>query len=105
MRLSPPAHPSWFIAMFPTADDLHIEIHAVERDFASGGFDFAPLGRVLVENGIGVVDVNVDSAVACIFGHGGEASAWPADGHVAHRERGLVADTLRDHFVVAPACA
>ena len=38
----------------------HREVHAVFGDFPSHFFDLAPLGRSLIENGIGVVDVSID---------------------------------------------
>ena len=48
------------LTSFPSRPKSQRKIHAVFGDFPSRFFDRATLGRVFIENGIGVVDMSID---------------------------------------------
>src|SRR4029077_1191520 len=71
----------------------------------SGRRHFAALRRVLIKDRVGIVDMNIEAALAINLRHIFEASVGTADWQMAHRERGLGSRSLRDQFVVGPAGA
>lgn len=85
--------------------DSDFQVHSIERDLPSCSLDFVPFRRILIEDWVGVVDVNVDAALARKFRQRREAPVRTADWQMTHRKRGFRSHALRDHFIVGPAGA
>jgi hypothetical protein len=81
--------------------DLHFE--TVGGNFCATPFDLAPFGRVLEQDRVGVVDVDVDLAVDRQPGQLFEAAPGPADTQVPHGAGRLLGQPEANQLVVVPA--
>ena len=72
-----------------------VETHAVGADRSPRALDLGPLGRVLDQHRVGVVDVGVDPLRRRQRGQTLQTAARPRDRQMIHLPRGAVADAER----------
>src|SRR4029077_1777981 len=72
-------------AAIRTAMKSDFKIHSVQCNLPSGRHHFASLRRVLIKDRVGIVDVNIDAALAINLRHIFEAPVGTADWQMAHR--------------------
>src|ERR1700722_15800737 len=78
---------------------LEQELRPVSADDNAGIGDNAPLGRILDQDGIGVVDVRIHASREREMGERGEAAVGATDGLVSHLSRCGRRDAERDQLI------
>src|SRR5690349_11091844 len=81
---------------------LNAKAHAIESHLEAALLDFGSLGRILQQNGIGVVDVGIDGLRSLQRAEPGQAPSVARDRQVIHFPSAALADSKRHQLVVTP---